>query len=87
MLIKFNADSDFVDTLKKHTGENVASKAFRVAAERTMFQAAVIRGLNADVVRLRDELEACKQIIVGARFATTALLERVGQDDIFIDLN
>jgi hypothetical protein len=85
MLIKFDADEDLVEKLKAQTRSAVASKAFHYAGIKYL----ELLDQNADMHRrnaqLRDELEACKQIISGARLAAVALIERVGQDDMFIN--
>lgn len=83
MLIKFDADQDMVDRLKLHTGERVASKAYKFAAEDVPDMAAEIRDLHRIVEDRNLEIRRLKAVIEQARSAAALLLEKTGQTDAF----
>lgn len=85
MLVKFNADEDFVDRLKELTGETVASKAFLSSAARYDRSVGLIADLKAQIAKLTDERNVLRQVIGDARCAAIALVERASQDDMFIN--
>jgi len=85
MLVKFDADEDFVEALKSATGNNTASKAFQEASAKYLKQIDTIEYLQALVLKLRDQVSAQHQIISSARDAAAMLVERTSQDDLFID--
>lgn len=84
MLIKFDAEEQLVDALKDKTRSAVASKAFHYAAIKyldLLDQNAELHRINA---QLRAELAGSQQIIAGAELAAKALLDRIGQRDMFV---
>lgn len=83
MLIKFDADQETVDRLKLHTGERVASKAYKFAAEDAPDLAAEIRDLRRIVEDRNLEIRRLKAVIEQARSAAALLLEKTGQADAF----
>lgn len=83
MLIKFDADQEMVDRLKMHTGERVASKAYKFAAEDVPDMAGQIRDLRRIVEDQKLEIRRLKAVIEQARSAAALLLEKTSQTDAF----
>ncbi|MBZ9566062.1 hypothetical protein [Pseudomonas sp. P116] len=80
MLVKIlDADSDFVETLKRQTRTNTASKAFLHAANQYQHLRLAIGDLEILVEALQMELKEANEIIEGARTAAALLLDRVSQ--------
>lgn len=82
-LIKFDADPGMVDRLKMHTGERVASKAYKFAAEDVPDMSAEIRDLHRIVDDQKLEIRRLKAVIEQARSAAALLLEKTSQADAF----
>lgn len=87
MLVKMNIDPDVVDTIKRFTGEAVASKAFFTAALRAVELQNRVERLDKQVTKLMLERDSLRHIVSDARNAAIALVERAGQSDMFIEAN
>ncbi|WP_413791121.1 MULTISPECIES: hypothetical protein [unclassified Pseudomonas] len=78
MLVKIlDADSDFVEALKRQTRTNTASKAYAHAAFEYQLLRNQIGDLEILVESLQTELDAANEVIQGARTAAALLLDRV----------
>ncbi|WP_341523994.1 hypothetical protein AABC73_13460 [Pseudomonas sp. G.S.17] len=80
MLVKIlDADDDFVETLKRQTSTNTASKAYAHAA----FQFQLLRGRIVDleyhVESLQNELDDANSVLEGARAAALLVVEKTSQ--------
>jgi hypothetical protein len=85
MLVKFDAEDEFVENLKSITGHNTASKAYQVAAATYVHQIETIGHLQSLVAKLREDVRVQRQIISSARDAAALLVEHTGQSDLFTD--
>jgi hypothetical protein len=85
MLIKFEVPDSSAQALMEFTGTRVGSKAYHLAADRYQGVVEHVEFLNGEVDRLQEIIALQRQVIDGARNAAALLLERVGQDDMFID--
>lgn len=83
MLIKFDADQEMVDRLKMYTGERVASKAYKFAAEDVPDLTGQIRDLRRIVEDQKLEIRRLQVVIEQARSAAALLLEKTSQTDAF----
>ena len=82
MLIKFDADQALVDQLKIQYGQNVASKAFAMAAADAPKLSSLVRCLTRDVEDRDRQIAVLQQTIERARSAAALLLESCGQGDL-----
>lgn len=84
MLIKFEADEDLVDLLKKHTGQKVASKAFLEASQQYLGLLVLNKDLFRDLESVRAQRDAVIQHGERARLSAAAFLDQISQQDIFV---
>jgi len=82
MLIKFDAEQPMVDILKMHTGQRVASKAYKIAAEDVPGLVEEVRQLRRQIADLRQVVAVQKQTIDRAADSARALLDHVAQGDL-----
>jgi hypothetical protein len=82
MLIKFDAEQPMVDMLKMHSGQRVASKAYKQCAEDAPGLAEEVRRLRRQIEDLKQVIAVQKQTINRAADAARALLDHVAQGDL-----
>lgn len=82
MLIKLNADEDFIDRLREVTGERTGSKAVAAAYLAYIDQLDMIARLERENGRLREAVRVHQQVIRRARESAAALLDHVAQGDL-----
>lgn len=73
----------FVEDLKKLTGQATASKAFIHAAGSYSGHLDKIARLERDIISLNQRALVQMQLIERARDSAAALLDHVGQEDLF----
>jgi hypothetical protein len=82
MLIKFDVDESEASMMKAHYGQNVASKAFRMAAFDAVDLSRILREQKQEIAKLRQLLAVQKQTIDRAADSARALLDHVAQGDL-----
>lgn len=83
MLIKFQADDEYIEALKEATGQRVASKAAVSACLSYFDQVDMIARLERQVGRLSEAVRVQQQIIDRAKDSAAALLDHVAQKELF----
>lgn len=85
MLIKFEADDDYVERLKVLFDQRTGSKAAIAAFLAYGDQVNMIARLERENGQLRERVRVQQQIIDRARDSAAALLDHVAQGDLLSD--
>lgn len=82
MLIKFEVEDAQAAILRAQYGQNVASKAFKMAALDALDLDRIVREQKQEIAKLRQVIAVQKQTIDRAADAARGLLDHVAQGDL-----
>jgi len=82
MLIKFQADDDYVERLKEVTGQRTGAKAVAAAYLSYLDQLDMIARLEREIGQIKERCRVQQQVIDRARDSASALLDHVAQGDL-----
>lgn len=81
-LIKFEVEEAQASLMRAQYGQNVASKAFRMAAFDAIDLARIVRDQKHEIAKLRQLIAVQNQTIERAADSARALLDHVAQGDL-----
>jgi len=82
MLIKFEVDDAQATLMRAQYGQNVASKAFKMAALDAVDLSRIVREQKQEIANLRQLIAVQNQTIERAADSARALLDHVAQGDL-----